>query len=60
MDAEGVQRLYEANIKLDIRPEAMEGALTPSATAFEDDPGRPQRRDLPTAPWTWPTPHWLR
>jgi hypothetical protein len=60
LDDEGLSLLYQAQVTLDVRPEVVEFDFAPSPATFEDDPDRPQRADLPTANWTWPTPHWLR
>ena len=60
LNADGLSLIYQATIKLDVRPSGIEFEFTPSAATFEDDPDRPQRDALPRADWTWPLPEWLR
>jgi len=60
LDTDGLKRLYQAQIRLDMRPDTLEFEFEPSPATFEDEQGRPTRDDLPTAPWAWPPPPWLR
>jgi hypothetical protein len=63
LDDEGLKKLYQALLIQQTRPGAVDvqyDGFEPGAAVFFDDPGRPQRDELPARGWWWPKPRWLR
>jgi hypothetical protein len=63
LNDDGLKRLYYAMLLHMTRPATVDvqyDGFSPGQAVFADDPGRPQRAQLPTRGWSWPTPGWLR